>query len=107
MKIRQMIASVGLAVALGGLATPASAQTTERTVHREVVTAHDTPMRHETVVNRTVVNNAGVGVGGNVVRREVVSHNVRHENRSWHSNRWHKRHCRTVWRHHHRVRRCW
>src|SRR5438067_948774 len=109
MKISHIIATATLAMAMGGLAAPAFAQATvEHTVHHEVTTSQNSPMRHETVAeHNTTVTHDGMGGGDHMIRHNVVAHNEHHVNRSWHSNRGHDRHCRTVWRHHHRVRQCW
>lgn len=85
--MKKMILALAAALTLGSVgATAADAQTRTRTV-----VTHRTVVRHHTVRHRTVVRRP-------VVRHRVVRHHV--------VRRAHHRVCKTVWRHHKRIRTC-
>jgi Spy/CpxP family protein refolding chaperone len=63
-------------------------------------------MRHDGPMNPGQMHNDQMR--RDTVRRDVhVRRDVRHVERQDRRNWGHKRHCRTVWRHHRRIKQCW
>ncbi|HSI16418.1 MAG TPA: hypothetical protein VK980_01510 [Sphingomonas sp.] len=98
MKLTTITMALAFAAGTLGLSSAASAQDHRPPAGQGV--RHDDQMRHNDMGQDRATH----------VRRDV-RHYERHDRRSWgHSRRgWaHARqHCRTVWRHHRRIRQCW
>lgn len=99
MKLTTITMALAFAAGTLGLSTAASAQDHRAPADQSM--RHDDQMRH---------SDMGRDRTTSVVRREV-RHYERHDRRDWgHSRRgWAhaRRDCRTVWRHHRRIRQCW
>jgi hypothetical protein len=94
--MKRLILTLAAALTLGGIAAaPAAAQ--PRTVVRTTVVRPDMRPRERTVVRTTHTT----------IMRRHVDYNNRGWNRGHHYG-WnnHRRVCRTVWRHHQRIRTC-
>ena len=95
--MKGLILTLAAALPLGAVAAaPAAAQPGQRTVVRTTTTTNAAPVRERTVVRTS---------------RTVVRHRNMRWHRDWNRGRhmgWrnHHRVCRTVWRHHRRIRTC-
>ena len=97
--MKRLILTLAAALTLGGglAATSATAQPGQRTVVRTTTTTRGAvPMRERTVVRTTHTT----------VRHRRTIWNGRHDYGHHYGWRNHHRTCRTVWRHHRRIRTC-
>jgi len=103
MKLTTITMALAFAAGTLGLAGAASAQDYRAPTDQGV--RHDDQARHDEV------RRDDMGRDRNVTVHRDVRHYERHDRRDWgHSRRaWahDRQRCRTVWRHHHRIRRCW